>query len=130
LETTKARVNVLKKEIGPHKKAQEVALKSGAAFDDGPVKALLAEKDRLEVRITKNEVVVDSIHNMLQEQLVLGVVHCFAFVSLSYTLKNRTNLATLWTPQYPSPLTKPITASRKPGAPTLASIVLRCTIRM
>ena len=64
-----ARANALKKEIGPHMKAQAAAKKAGKEFDDTDVKKLIAEKERLEVRVAKNEVVVSRMHDLLQEQI-------------------------------------------------------------
>ncbi len=62
-------MNELKEAIKPHMKAQGEAKKSGAAFDASAVNGLLAEKERLDIRVAKNEVVVAHMHTALQEQL-------------------------------------------------------------
>jgi seryl-tRNA synthetase len=69
LEQAKARVNQLKKEIGPHMKAQAAAQKEGKPFDATAANVLISEKDRLEIRIAKNEVVVERMSALLQEQV-------------------------------------------------------------
>lgn len=50
-------------------KAKAAAEKEGKAFDATEVNKLVSEKERLEVRIEKNTVVVERMHALLEEQM-------------------------------------------------------------
>ena len=69
LESDKMRLNQLKKEITPHKKAEAQAKKEKKDFDATEVNKLIAEKERLEVKIGQNEGVVQKMQDILAEQI-------------------------------------------------------------
>lgn len=69
MEGHRQRVNQLNKEIGPHKKAEAAAKKEGKPFDSTEVDKLVAEKERLESRITANEAIVQKMGAVLEEQM-------------------------------------------------------------
>lgn len=90
LNNARAQLNTLKKEIAPHMKAQAEAKKQGAVYDSAAVDALLLQKDRLEGRIAKNEVVVAQMERILEEQLVrVGVRRWFDELRPTFFAQNK-----------------------------------------
>lgn len=68
-EGYKAEVNKLKAQIGPLMKAQAAAKKVGADFNTDELNKLLAQKERLDNLIEKDEGVVKGVEEMLRQEL-------------------------------------------------------------
>lgn len=68
LDQEKASVNKLKKELGVQMKMKNQVTKTGT-FDSTQLDTLLAEKEKLDSSISKNEVVVEKIRLILDEQM-------------------------------------------------------------